>query len=243
VWADDYSGTCHNGILQFYREHAVCSHVDDNSRCICRYNGHDDGHRFASGGFKRGPFEPQDIANHTSELRNQIQNEFLSQYHTLCQSGEGPKRPSAEDIIEHRRDALADTLNIGMWHKLQSYKTCFTCLRTVPDHCLPCGHALCEFCVMDFGGVSPERGSAILLEHCVLCLDTWKEPQLVKLKPRCAGVRVLALDGGGVKGILEIAMLLKLEERIGLGLPIQEFFDLIIGTSTGAYTPYSTPRR
>jgi hypothetical protein len=87
---------------------------------------------------------------------------------------------------------------------------------------------------MDFGSVSPEQESAILLEQCVLCLDAWEVPQLIKLKPRCAGVRVLTLDGGGVKGILEIAMLLKLEEKIGLGLPIQDFFDLVIGTSTGS---------
>jgi patatin-like phospholipase/acyl hydrolase len=53
------------------------------------------------------------------------------------------------------------------------------------------------------------------------------------MKPRCAGIRVLTLDGGGIKGILEIAMLMKLEERIDLGIPIQEFFDLVIGTSTG----------
>ncbi|KAH0556157.1 hypothetical protein GP486_005910, partial [Trichoglossum hirsutum] len=233
VWASDYSETCRNGVLRFYREHAVCSHVDDGSRCICRYNGHDDGHRFTNGGFKKGHFEPQDIENRVSELRDQIQKQFLSQYHLLCHSDEQMKKPSAEEIIEHRRDALADTANTGLWRKLHSYKTCFTCLRTVPDHCLPCGHALCEFCVMDFGNASPEQESAILLERCILCSDTWNAPQLIKLKPRCAGVRVLTLDGGGVKGILEIAMLLKLEERIGLGLPIQEFFDLVIGTSTG----------
>ena len=230
VWKSDYSETCYNGVLQFFREHAVCSYLEDESRCICRYNSHDDGHRFANGGIKKGPFEPQDIANCVSGLTNQIRDEFLSQYHTLCQHDERLKKPTAEDIVSHRRGTLADTTEAKMWQQLHSYKTCFTCLRTVPDHCLPCGHALCEFCVMDFGSV---QESGILLQQCVLCLDTWDEPQLIKMKPRCAGVRVLTLDGGGVKGILEIAMLMKLEERIGLGLPIQEFFDLIVGTSTG----------
>jgi hypothetical protein len=241
VWTDNYSDTCYTGVLQFFQEHAICSYVDDESRCICRYRYHDDGHRFANGGCKKGPFEPQDIANCVLRLTNQVRDEFVSQYHALCQRGQHLKKPTVEEIINHRRDTLADTADFRMWQQLHSYKTCFPCLRTVPDHCLPCGHALCEFCVMDFGSVFNEDESAILLRQCVLCADTWEAPQLVKMKPRCAGVRVLTLDGGGVKGVLEIAMLMKLEERIGLGLPIQDFFDLVVGTSTGmsSHPPFS----
>ncbi|KAF3272372.1 hypothetical protein TWF970_010094 [Orbilia oligospora] len=44
---------------------------------------------------------------------------------------------------------------------------------------------------------------------------------------------VLSLDGGGVRGIVELVILERLEDLIGLGLPIGTFFDLIIGTSTG----------
>jgi len=44
-------------------------------------------------------------------------------------------------------------------------------------------------------------------------------------------VRVLALDGGGSKGITEAVFLKHLEEKTGR--PIAELFDLIIGTSTG----------
>jgi hypothetical protein len=43
---------------------------------------------------------------------------------------------------------------------------------------------------------------------------------------------ILALDGGGVRGIVTLHMLASLEER--LRLPACEFFDLISGTSTGA---------
>lgn len=45
------------------------------------------------------------------------------------------------------------------------------------------------------------------------------------------GLRVLAMDGGGMKGISTVRMLRELEERTGR--QIHELFDLIVGTSTG----------
>jgi patatin-like phospholipase/acyl hydrolase len=45
-------------------------------------------------------------------------------------------------------------------------------------------------------------------------------------------VRVLSLDAGGIRGIIELHVLVELEERSGK--PISELFDLIVGTSTGA---------
>jgi patatin-like phospholipase/acyl hydrolase len=43
--------------------------------------------------------------------------------------------------------------------------------------------------------------------------------------------QVLALDGGGIRGIFAAALLAGLEED--LGRPIVEMFDLVVGTSTG----------
>lgn len=240
VWKENYSDICHDGVLSFYEEHAACHNVQDEERCICRANTHDDGHRYPSGGVRKGQFEPRDITNRVIVIKDQIRSEFLDQYHKLCRRRHELRKPTADDIIRHRRIMLADavgarndTSNARLWSKLQSYKTCFTCLRMIPDHVLPCGHALCENCAKDFGMPSQRQESVVEIDECVLCLQTWEEKQLIRTKPRCAGVRILTLDGGGVRGALEIAILLKLEERIGLGLPIREFFDLVIGTSTG----------
>ena len=43
---------------------------------------------------------------------------------------------------------------------------------------------------------------------------------------------ILSLDGGGVRGILTLQLLKKLEEVAGA--PCYEFCDLVAGTSTGA---------
>ncbi|KAG8528724.1 uncharacterized protein KY384_006411 [Bacidia gigantensis] len=59
------------------------------------------------------------------------------------------------------------------------------------------------------------------------------QAQLIQLKPKFSGVRVLTLDGGGIRGIVELAILAEVERRVGLGVPIRELFDLIVGTSTG----------
>lgn len=45
--------------------------------------------------------------------------------------------------------------------------------------------------------------------------------------------RILSVDGGGIKGIFPAAVLAGLENRYLGGEPIGQFFDLIVGTSTG----------
>lgn len=46
-------------------------------------------------------------------------------------------------------------------------------------------------------------------------------------------MRLLSLDGGGVRGVAELEILRRLETEIGLNVPITDFFDLIVGTSIG----------
>ena len=47
-----------------------------------------------------------------------------------------------------------------------------------------------------------------------------------------SAVNVLSIDGGGVRGIIPARVLEQLESKTGR--PINELFDLIVGTSTGA---------
>ena len=44
--------------------------------------------------------------------------------------------------------------------------------------------------------------------------------------------RILALDGGGIRGVVTARILEEVQELVGQ--PLNEYFDLIAGTSTGA---------
>ena len=57
----------------------------------------------------------------------------------------------------------------------------------------------------------------------------WRETNPVHVRP---GIRVLFLDGGGIRGLIELMILMEIE-RI-TGKKITDLFDWIIGTSIGA---------
>ncbi len=51
--------------------------------------------------------------------------------------------------------------------------------------------------------------------------------------------RVLSIDGGGIRGIIPALVLAHVEQRTGK--PCSELFDLMVGTSTGACSPWALP--
>ena len=62
----------------------------------------------------------------------------------------------------------------------------------------------------------------------------WKIRKAAREHDRRTGVRVLCLDGGGVRGLIQLEMLRQIEEVLNdEDLTITTFFDYIVGTSTG----------
>jgi hypothetical protein len=56
---------------------------------------------------------------------------------------------------------------------------------------------------------------------------------VVKLKPPTAGVRILCIDGGGVRGIIPLSTMGLLQTLAGTDFHVQDLFDLKFGTSAG----------
>ncbi len=69
------------------------------------------------------------------------------------------------------------------------------------------------------------------IRACFLCQADSK--MTVRIHAPTAGIGILCIDGGGIRGIIPTTMLELLEERVGLPIPIQEHFKFAMGTSAG----------
>ncbi|KAJ2975876.1 hypothetical protein NUW58_g8238 [Xylaria curta] len=132
---------------------------------------------------------------------------------------------------EYLSELYAD--NLGSALHFISYSSCLCCLRELPECALPCGHVLCLACVEIYGyrtsRTTIEIQQCPLHVHDVIASPAW----VIATKPRYAGARILSLDGGGIRGIIQLHALRELEKILGADLPIQLFFDLIVGTDFG----------
>lgn len=137
-----------------------------------------------------------------------------------------------------------ETLAVHHTHmaELKSHRSCFCCFMRMPEKVLPCGHALCDSCVRVYGRrLSTERNTYVLPE-CVLCGVNYKSSYF-RLVPPTAGIRILSVDGGGVRGIVPLMFLQYLDRSLAwLQSQVRDHFDLVCGTSAGkSHLPYVTP--
>ncbi|KAI9762170.1 MAG: hypothetical protein M1840_001465 [Geoglossum simile] len=153
-----------------------------------------------------------------------IEAELAKRVMLFTQNRETTSAQTHEDILKNFQNR---------WPLIHNSATCLVCLQRKPEYGLPCRHSVCENCIRIFGSRNDEHACSFLVYSCFLC--GFKTPGLtVKVKPPTAGVRVLSIDGGGVRGVVPLVFLELLEKRIGLPCPIQEFFDACWGTSSGA---------
>jgi hypothetical protein len=117
------------------------------------------------------------------------------------------------------------------WGPIKSNLTCLLCLRRMPEHVTSCGHSMCDACVQRVGEGMIGFEYQFVVRSCTFCHT--QSGLVVKLKPPTAGVRIMSLDGGGIRGIVSLTEISLLQELAGPDLPIQDFFNLTVGTSAG----------
>ena len=106
---------------------------------------------------------------------------------------------------------------------------CLLCLRAGAEQViLPnvyCRHSLCRQCILT-------RKSMSSTPDEVVCPFCHRSSIMRSSTTDDNGFRILSLDGGGVRGLIEVLVLKKLEQRFA-PLRITSLFDLILGTSAG----------
>ncbi|KAH7382108.1 hypothetical protein BKA64DRAFT_713345 [Cadophora sp. MPI-SDFR-AT-0126] len=216
-----------------------CEATDDGRRCLNYWIGHEKGHQFSRQRIRRqasSPSEPQRLDRFggprllVGEFKCSLKPEdVLNATYSEIQ-----RLRAAECLVEDTVPLVAKASGVI---KINGNQTCFTCLSACPEYILPCAqvqHAICEDCAYRFSYDRGRSQCTLFLKSCPLgCQFRNGKPWQIRLKPPTAGVRMLSLDGGGVRGILELMILRKVVNEVGLGIPIQELFDLAIGTSTG----------
>ena len=239
-----YVDYCNDVLDSFCNLHWPCEYVHpmNNGRCVNVQAGHSKGHQLSNGKvLSVGPYQ----SDFTSERYRLffaycVVHNLSDLLGMLREATQGSLHLWNIEVIKageiHRDTVLGPFFRhlSGSQHFI-NHTACYSCLTCPPEHPLPCGHVLCSQCVRAFGR---ERGPCVIeMTQCPLhCQDSEGQFQVrwpIFIKPVGAGVRVLTLDGGGVRGIVELTILQQIENQLGPGLPIQAFFDLIVGTSTG----------
>ncbi|PGG97519.1 hypothetical protein AJ80_09688 [Polytolypa hystricis UAMH7299] len=119
----------------------------------------------------------------------------------------------------------------SLFCSVKSNRTCLWCRFRSPLHRMGCGHSLCDICVWKFGTPASDIEFRFTLHQCGICLS--QVPLVVDLVPPTKRITILTIDGGGVRGAIPLEWLVLLQEKLGPQCPIQDLFNLIMGTSSG----------
>lgn len=123
----------------------------------------------------------------------------------------------------------------GQLSSIRSNRICLYCLCHSAQHVLACGHTVCDRCVQVFG--TPTKGfeCRFVVKGCLYCL--YQRPLIADILPPTMSPSILAIDGGGVRGVIPLEFLFLIQENLG-DCPLQDVVDLAIGTSSGNYEAF-----
>lgn len=139
--------------------------------------------------------------------------------------------------LESRRASETHFCNLKNLHphlvRFKSHNSCFCCFLRMPEKVMVCGHALCDVCIQIYGRRSSSEKHKFELSECILCGVNYQR-LVFQFVPPTAGIRMLTIDGGGVRGIIPLKFLQHLEKLLDyLDCPIRDHFDYVCGTSAG----------
>ncbi|KAH7173285.1 uncharacterized protein B0J16DRAFT_405679 [Fusarium flagelliforme] len=218
------------GLKRFREQFWRCEAKDSSGQRRCKNyrQGHDKGHQFETSTYT--PLRGSHVSVEDIEV-----GPYECSYDPVCFTDQLWDEIFKLHDRTHAIDKLASAATSCGVTGATTQRTCLSCLSNTPTNMLPCKpqeHGVCEDCIKRCNHSTGEE-SLIQMSFCPLGCSFTCTPWSIRVKPRTAGARILTLDGGGIRGIIELVILSKIEKEVGLGIRIQELFDLVIGTSTG----------
>ncbi|RPA78867.1 FabD/lysophospholipase-like protein [Ascobolus immersus RN42] len=209
-------------------------------RCVNVRTYHIKGHQSESGKLiGKGEFQSSIAVGQDEEELGRIYDLIYSSYMELsasCSSELDPTSKNEAQVAGERHRVHVLRHFFRRFSTFFSPTLCLVCIGQRSKYPLECGHAICERCLKCFG--SSENGVFYSLRDCPICSTVGykpppNEPCVFSVSLNEVAPCVLSLDGGGVRGIIQIEALSEIQKAIGLGVPVIEFFDLVVGTSCG----------
>ena len=191
---------CRSALERFRDTSWKCEAKSGAQRCVNYYVGHEKGHQFAttSNTFAWDHRHESLTSVHAASL-------LVGEFECSFESGkviEGLFREVSRLIKRNDDVEVATTLvaKASGVTSISSNRTCFPCLSQCPVYILPCeegvGHTICEKCAIRFSERGQQTQSSVKLQRCPLgCYFKHGREWQMRVKPRAAGVRLLALDG------------------------------------------------
>ena len=176
-------------LIHVNEEQCRCEEVFRSQRCQNYRNRHSHGHQFApndvgmAGRVRTGGFEskfPRSIDALHKIFIQKLTSISLLQCHTA---------------IKWNQELLRQAQTCGV-REIISNRTCLACLSRTPVHVVPCGHSICDICVLDLCKCLQGDNTLLLLKCCPFgCRWSFGRSFQIRRKPAEAGVRILSLDG------------------------------------------------
>lgn len=237
IFREHYMVHCDDAIEDFCDRHWPCEMICSGGRCNNVKSGHSSkGHQLQNGkAFGSGPYYSKFSAeSYGNKWKSKIHHNLQLLLSRLREANDGSESEEVVASRIHQQYVLTPFFkHVKSSENYVSHSTCFCCLIAPPEHPLPCSHVICTPCLQAFG---TRKGKFVIeLRTCPLWHEQpriWNKPWQIVSKPPSAGIRILTLDGGGIRGIVELEILRLIQMHLGQ-TPLQEFFDLIVGTSTG----------
>ncbi|RPA95785.1 FabD/lysophospholipase-like protein [Choiromyces venosus 120613-1] len=238
---EKYREQCRIAQRELYQKYWPCEAKDRHGRrCANHLNGHSKGHQdhkgkvFTAGGFwTKHIIDSRELIEFFSKQTSTQLQKIFDDWEAKLPAINGLKEEKYAALVLHlgRTSTLYDHSGADTSLRAASHTTCFCCLISTPLHPLFCGHVICQECLES---LAKNGQDDFELSRCPRHNDReWTPPWRTSINPPTVGLRILSLDGGGVRSIVQLIILQELEKLIGLGVNIVDFFDLIIGTSGG----------